>query len=59
MLIMAGIISVRVWWLKRRLGRQKGAGNSEARDSTESIRVIEGEYREVRRADKDFRDDQS
>lgn len=57
MLIMAAIVSVRVWWLKRRLGRGANLNETEPRNSPGSSRVIEGEFREVGRSRKESRDE--
>ena len=48
MLIMAAIISVRAWWLKRRFGARTGGEQVHSASNREVYRVIEGEYREVR-----------
>ncbi len=58
MLIMAAIISVRAWWLKRRFGSQMGREQVHSASSHEVHRVIEGEYREVRSRKSDPDNDQ-
>ncbi len=50
-LVMAAIIGVRVWWFKRKLGKQTPSGESSS--STSPGGVIEGEYQVV----ADDRDD--
>lgn len=53
MLVMAAVVSVRVWWLRKRFGAQTGSEQTRKSGSARSHRVIEGEYHEVRRRDKD------
>ena len=48
MLVMAAIVGVRAWWLKRRFGAQYGGEQVRGKRGQEIHRVIEGEYREVR-----------
>lgn len=48
MLVMAAIVGVRVWWLKRRFGAQHGGEHVRRKSTAEIHRVIEGEYHEVR-----------
>lgn len=57
MLVMAAIVSVRTWWLKRRFGAQTQSEPVPKRDRRETHHVIEGEYREVtyRESDGDDR----
>ena len=57
MLIMAAVISVRAWWLKKRFGASKGAEQQTTSSRQETYRVIEGEYREVRSRRPDQDDD--
>ena len=46
-LVMAAIIGVRVWWLKRKLGaRQKNPINQKGKSATGSD-IIEGEFRVI------------
>ena len=56
MLVMAAIISVRAWWLKKRFGAQKGSEKVRDPGKPETHRVIEGEFHEVGSRDSD-RDD--
>ena len=58
MLVMAAIISVRAWWLKRRFGAQKGGEQVRSASRHEIHRVIEGEYHEVRPRKSDPGNDQ-
>jgi tellurite resistance protein TehA-like permease len=58
MLVMAAIISVRAWWLKRRFGAQKGGGQVNSTSRREIHRVIEGEYHEVRQRNSGSEDSQ-
>lgn len=55
MLVMAAIITVRGWWLKKRFGARKGSEQVHKPGQQEIHRVIEGEYHEVksRRTDHD------
>jgi len=55
MLIMAAVVSVRVWWLKRRFAAKVGEEPRHSPRTTGTIRIIEGEYQEVRKS----RDDES
>jgi predicted lipid-binding transport protein (Tim44 family) len=48
MLVMAAVISVRAWWLKRKFGANKKSGQAGPTTRHETHRVIEGEYREVK-----------
>lgn len=57
MLIMAAVISVRAWWLKKRFGASTGAEQQKTSRRQETYRVIEGEYREVRSRRPDPDDD--
>ena len=56
LLVMAAIISVRTWWLKRRFGATRADEQVHRRGRHEIHRVIEGEYHEVR-SRKSGRDD--
>lgn len=56
MLVMAAVVSVRVWWFKRRYGGQKGGDQTRNSDPRETRRVIEGEYHEVRSRRSDRED---
>jgi len=50
-LVTAGVIGVRVWWISRKLRRASPArGQTSARENAPG--VIEGEYRVVRKAKK-------
>lgn len=55
-LVMAGIIGIRVWWMNRRLKRQFQEGGHQRASGSANIEVIEGEYRVVS-TDKGHRDD--
>lgn len=48
-LVMAGIIGVRVWWLQRKLSKSASKSAARDRQSDESVEIIEGEYRIVSR----------
>jgi hypothetical protein len=48
MLVMAAVISVRVWWLKRSIRASNGSEQVKASSQRETQRIIEGEYHEVR-----------
>ena len=50
-LFAAAIIGLRVWWVNRRLGRKLN-WNTGRGDHAHRPDVIEGEYREVRREDR-------
>lgn len=50
-LVMASIIGIRVWWLKRKLERRGGTHEQQGR--TKADGVIEGEFRVVADNDKD------
>ncbi|MGI9205410.1 MAG: hypothetical protein ACR2Q3_15445 [Woeseiaceae bacterium] len=57
MLIMAAVVSVRVWWLKRKFSSKAGEGARPPGGSDNTVRVIEGEYREIRKSrDSDSND---
>ena len=58
MLVMATVISVRAWWLRKRFGASKGAEQKTTSSQQETHRIIEGEYREVRSRRSDHDDDQ-
>jgi len=47
MLVMAAIVTIRIWWAKRRFGAQKTGEPDQATKRTSTIRVIEGEFTEV------------
>ena len=47
MLVMAAIVTVRVWWAKHRFGAKKTAEPDHASKRPPKIRVIEGEFTEV------------
>lgn len=49
MLIMAAVVSVRVWWLKRKFASRAGEAPRQPPGAKGTIRVIEGEYQEVRK----------
>jgi hypothetical protein len=55
MLVMAAIISIRGWWLRKRFGAKKGSEQVGDPGKAQTHRVIEGEYHEVRarRTDRD------
>ncbi len=55
MLVMAAVISVRAWWLRKRFGTRKGTEEVQTSSHQETHRVIEGEYHEVgsRRSESD------
>ena len=47
-LVSAAVIGIRVWWLKRRLQAQAGAGAQGDVGGTQgSVEIIEGEFRVV------------
>lgn len=46
-LVMAGIIGIRVWWLNRKLSRGFAEGVQQRAQGSANIDVIEGEYRDV------------
>lgn len=51
-LVMATVMGVRNWWLRQRYGRRPLHGRSgEQSAAPHQRRIIEGEYREVRRDD--------
>tara|TARA_R110002096_G_scaffold22547_8_gene72311 strand:- start:11770 stop:12066 length:297 start_codon:yes stop_codon:yes gene_type:complete len=50
-LVMASVIGIRVWWLKRKLQRRRGPHEQAARKTAPG--VIEGEFRVVADNDKD------
>lgn len=50
-LVMASIIGIRVWWLKRKFERHGGAQEQQGRAKADG--VIEGEFRVVADNDKD------
>ena len=59
MLIAAAVVTVRIWWLKKRMGFKPGAQTTAGAEqpsskSSASIRVIEGEFQEVKPEEKDF-----
>lgn len=51
-LVMAGIIGIRVWWMNRKLGRGSAEGVHQRAQKSASIDVIEGEYRDLSSDDK-------
>ena len=55
MLVMAAVISVRAWWLRKRFGASLGPETTKTSRQRETQGVIEGEYHEVRtrRSDRD------
>ena len=53
MLVMAVLISVRAWWLKKRFGAPKSGEQAGNPGTQETHRVIEGEYHEVGSRDKE------
>jgi hypothetical protein len=57
MLVMAVVISVRAWWLKKRFGASKDAEQVKTSSRRETHRIIEGEYQEIRSRRSDREDD--
>lgn len=57
MLIMAAVVSVRVWWLKRRFAAKVGDKPRHPPGTAGTIRIIEGEYHEVRKSRDNESDD--
>lgn len=47
MLVMAAIIGVRAWWIKKRFGAQNSSEQVRKTSQQETHLVIEGEYHEV------------
>lgn len=47
MLVMAVIVTIRVWWAKRRFGAQKTGEAEQTAKPPPANRVIEGEFTEV------------
>lgn len=52
-LVMGAVVGVRNWWLRRRFGASAGRQQARANERPEQPRVIEGEFREVRKRDND------
>ena len=53
-LVLAAIVGIRVWWFNRKLRKAHGSQRREGRGaSVGRIDVIEGEYRDVSREDRD------
>jgi uncharacterized membrane protein YphA (DoxX/SURF4 family) len=52
-LVLAAIIGIRIWWFKRKLGKQYSASGNAQAVRPEHIQIIEGEYRDVSRPDED------
>lgn len=48
MLVMAIVVSVRAWWLKRRFFARSGNETTGKSANPQTHRIIEGEYHEVR-----------
>ena len=46
-LILAAVIGVRVWWMKRKMRKQFASGVSEQSSKPGSVEIIEGEYHEI------------
>lgn len=59
MLVMAVVVSIRAWWLKRRFFAQAGSDKVRQPGGEETIRIIEGEYHEVRKRRTDSGNDDS
>lgn len=53
MLIMAAVVSVRVWWLKRKFAAKAGEEPGRPPGTAGTIRIIEGEFQEVRKSRDD------
>ena len=51
-LVAAALIGLRIWWVNRRLGRKLNWSTGRS-DRVRRPDVIEGEYREVRRKDRE------
>ena len=51
MLVMAAVISVRAWWLKKKFGPPKDGEKVHKSSQTETRGVIEGEFHEVKSRD--------
>ena len=47
-IVLAAIIGVRVWWLKRKLGTRQNYTVNHNGESTTGTEIIEGEFRVVR-----------
>lgn len=52
-LLMAAVMSVRNWWARRRFKPNSSSEEEEPRQTTVYKQIIEGEYQEVRRPDKE------
>lgn len=50
-LVLAAVIGIRVWWLKRKWGKQYGAAVNVHKGQSGHIEIIEGEYQVVSRPD--------
>ncbi len=46
-LVLAGIIGIRVWWMSRKMRKQFAEGAHQRAPGSSSVEVIEGEYRVV------------
>ncbi len=58
MLIMAAVVSARLWWFKRKFGAKAGERPRHAPGTADTVRVIEGEYREIQKTHDGKADDQ-
>jgi len=52
-LVLAAVIGIRVWWLKRKMRKQYGAAVNEGSGKSAHIEIIEGEFRVVSRPNGD------
>lgn len=50
MLIMAAVVSVRMWWLRRKFASQAGDRKRQRPGAADTVRVIEGEYQEIHKS---------
>ncbi len=52
-LVLAAVIGIRLWWLKRKMRKQYGAAVNERSGKSAHIEIIEGEYKVVSRPNSD------
>jgi hypothetical protein len=47
LLVLATIVSIRLWWIRRRMGKGRSPGASSGPGADGTPRTIEGEYRVI------------
>jgi len=57
LLVLAAVLGIRMWWLERKMPRQRKSTNSKPQPGSSNSAVIEGEYQDVTSDQDEHRSD--